>query len=427
MATEFVGIRKMGGGRDAEGHRTWNVVCRVRATAGTWIIGPAEVLATPGLPIPGQSWASYTGDTAEPLAWFLPESPVEMLPGESEGARCLYADVTFTASTKPPPSDKQRCQDTQIENPLLEPEKITVNYSNTTEEASFDNNHDPILTSSKERVRGPQVEFDVGRWAVQVTRNVWPLNLSVRAPLANTVNDAAMWGVPARCIRFVPGPMVRNLYGQCLYYWTITDNYEIWVTLDEDGNPESGWDRSVMDEGTKTFRGSWQDVTGTGCTIDVVTVDGNGGVTGVALGGSGGTGYPPDSTFGLSLTHPDNEDELASVVVSSDDSGVVVEVVRIYTAGAGYVIDQDLVTLGSLSGAPHWVINNAGGLPPDPQRSGNFDLYTDLQGNPIRAVLDGGGIPIVGFSRNAKADAGQILVRKYRSANLLVLNPPLIL
>jgi hypothetical protein len=61
------------------------------------------------------------------------------------------------------------------------------------------------------------------------------------------VNDATLWGLPARCIRFSDAKWQRKIYGSCFYYYPTTYTFECDI---------QGFDKEVPAEGTKEYSGS---------------------------------------------------------------------------------------------------------------------------------------------------------------------------
>lgn len=243
MATQIVdGPYSWRGARDNEGHREYVVVHRVKgAFLPGSADGPANVMQTPGLPAVGSQW-SFDGDS-DIWAWCRPGMQVSP---EVDGEQNEFWRVEQTFSTKP----MNRCHDTQIENPLLEPVKISVSNVRYTEEATHDKDGDPILNSAHEQMRGPQVEFDKSRFQVVIEQNVAVQGLTVKAGLIDHVNNAPLWGLGTRRIKFSLFSSERKFHGLCQVYYTEK------MTFDIDGSL-LGFDRTLLDEGSKVLRGHW--------------------------------------------------------------------------------------------------------------------------------------------------------------------------
>jgi hypothetical protein len=158
--------------------------------------------------------------------------------------------VSQQFSTRP----RTRCQDESIEDPLLEPDDISGTFVKYLEEKMKDKDGNPILTSSHELVRGPQVEFDSNRPTVRISQNVASLGLSTFTEMVDTVNDATLWGLEKRKIKLSNVSWERLLYGTCDYYYKRAFDFDINFKT---------FDRDVVDQGTKAL-GYWyvNEVTG---------------------------------------------------------------------------------------------------------------------------------------------------------------------
>lgn len=240
---------------DDDGYRTYKIRFLVRAELGD---GPATVLQTPGLPQPGDPW--IVDEDVDLWTWFRPGSDIGIFE-EKEGDPTVWWRVDRTASNKPP--DKQRCQDIPVEDPLLEPQKISGTFITYTEEATHDRFGTPILNSAHEQIRGPQVEFENGRDTIRIEQNVPLLQLPLLAALRGTLNASSILGLPERCVRFAKYSWDRKFHGMCSVYFTRVIELEVWAKYDPDtGVVVSGFDREVLDEGAKMLNGYWDATTG---------------------------------------------------------------------------------------------------------------------------------------------------------------------
>lgn len=224
--------------RDDDGHRTYTATLVVEG--GTRLDGPETILGTSGLPTVGGSYV--LGNDSDAWAFLTPY--VKISPVVPHDPSVWHLDYKWT--TKP----LKRCQTTTIDDPLAEPDKIGGAFTKFTKEVSRDRNGDLIKTSSHELVRGPQVEFDHNKPTVWVEQNESSLDMSVVAAMVDTVNDATLWGLPARCVKLSNFSWERKLFGVCTYYYTRRLEFEI------DYNT---FDRSALDEGTKVLAGDWSD------------------------------------------------------------------------------------------------------------------------------------------------------------------------
>jgi hypothetical protein len=222
--------------RDGDGHRTYKVTYIVTSLVTD---GPFAVLNAAGLPATGAVWSNaaaheWATDT-DSWAFCLPTCSVRPVRQGQQPARVWHVEKTFT--TRP----IKRCQDDSIEDPLLEPPRISGGFSKFIEEAQIDRHGDPIVSSSHERLTGPLLDKDNNRPTVRIEMNVADLNLDVFSEMIDTVNDAPLWGLDARMIKLSDAPWEQKFYGTCSVYYTISYEFEI---------DRQTFDRDVLDEGT---------------------------------------------------------------------------------------------------------------------------------------------------------------------------------
>lgn len=232
--------RSWKGERDSEGHRNYWIKHLVKSD---FTDGPANVLRTPGLPLPGSVW--FFGADLDLYAYCKPDAKLQ-IHQEREGDINRWWTVEQLFSTKPKPNE--RCSDQDFEDPLTEPDRVSGSFVKYTEEATYDYFGAPVQNSAFEPLRGPQVEFDANRPTVTIEQNVYPLGLEVFSPLIDNVNSVAMWGLPPRCVKLSNVSWERKFYGLCYYYYTRRLEFDInYYTFD----------RHLLDEGTKVIKGEW--------------------------------------------------------------------------------------------------------------------------------------------------------------------------
>lgn len=293
----------MEGERDEEsGHRTYRVVLRV--IADSKFDGPAQVMQTPGLPLPGSVYAF--GNDLDVYAWCRPGQKVRRARGVRESGPVRYWDVETVFSTRPaaigggtssgrPGSsgggrsgNRQGCHDGRVEDPLLEPQGVSGSWLKKVEEATHDAYGVPILTSSWERVSGGSgAEFEEVNPTVSIEQNVPALQLDLCSSMMNTLNDATLWGLPARTWRLADFDWERKYHGLCYPYYVRRFKFEAsyrWVVDEFTGITTllPSWDRVVQDYGQMALKGHW----GTGRADE-------------------GTGWVLDSVDDVVLTEPD--------------------------------------------------------------------------------------------------------------------------
>lgn len=225
------------GSRNDGGERVFKLTTVVKTTDKN--DGPQTVMFTPGLPAIGSQW--NFGNDNDIWAFCTPQMNIRsLLPKEPN----FFWTVEQTFSTL----RRKTCDQELIEDPLLEIQKVSGGFTRFTEEISKNRFGNAIRTSSHELIRGPQVEFDRNRPTVTIEQNVASLGLSTFTDMIDKVNDATLWGLGSRKIKLSNVTWSRNIYGSCNYYYTRTFEFEI--------NFET-FDRTVLDEGTKALRGSW--------------------------------------------------------------------------------------------------------------------------------------------------------------------------
>lgn len=238
------GPRTWGGERDDDGYRTFTVAHLVGTTDVA--DGPFTVMNCPGLPQIGSYWAF--GNDSDIWCFCYPTMKIT-IHQEKEGDPTNWYKVEQKFSNKP----LKRCQDTSIEDPLQEPDRLSGGFARFTEEATHDRFGALIQSSSWELFRGPQVEFDRSRQTIKVSQNRSSLESDLCASMQDTLNDSPLWGYNARCIKFNMPSWERKLYGTCTYYYSRDLEFE--TNVNPDGS--SGFDRDILDEGSKCLKGHW--------------------------------------------------------------------------------------------------------------------------------------------------------------------------
>ena len=228
--------------RDKDGYRTYKI--RHYVNTDDFLDGPQVVLNCPGLPAVGSVW-DFDNDY-DPWCYCTPETVVSIRQGVRDGNKTKFWTVDNIFTNIP----GKRCQDQSIEDPLLEPMDISGSFVKYTTEAVFNHDGTRIKTSSHERITGPMVEFDANRPTVRIGQNVAILDLATFSQMVDTVNDATMWGLPARCIKLSNVSWQRKIYGTCGYYFNRVFDFDVRYDT---------FDRTVPDEGTKCLHGVFAD------------------------------------------------------------------------------------------------------------------------------------------------------------------------
>lgn len=218
--------------RDDEGHREYKIKWLVH---GLLTDGPANVMLCPGLPTIGSTWA-FDGDL-DLWAWCRPNMAVSpVLPGEPNE----YWTVEQTFSTKP----IKRCQDSSFENPLDEPIKIGGSYNRYQKLLKVDKDGVPLVNSAKELLPSEVREDDEPYPVVTMSQNVAALNLPlITSILKSPLNDAPLWGLPARCVKFSNFTFDMNFYGTCSVYYTPQMEFQLSDNGFDESLPDAGYQR----------------------------------------------------------------------------------------------------------------------------------------------------------------------------------------
>lgn len=251
--------------RDNEGHREYTIIHRVHQidTPG-FAQGPASVLATAGLPIPGVSIWNIDGDFDVDAVCQWDARAWMSTPGERTAIYLIEQKFSTKGS---PYCLNQIGTGTGTGNPATDPlgraPIISGSFIKYQEEAQFDRNLDPILSSSFERLRGPQAEFDKSYPTVRVQMNQVTLDLPTLSLMIDTVNGPALWDFDSRCVKLSQISWQKKYYAGCQCYFEMI--YEFQINIDT-------WDRNILDEGTKALKGKYDRITGVWTLIDI---DGN--------------------------------------------------------------------------------------------------------------------------------------------------------
>lgn len=247
MASVIGGPFDMQADIDDEGHLEYKVKLRVMANRLTE--GPYAAMQAVGLPLPGSNW--IWEDDPDVRVICLPRCSIRRNPGYKETDPVEYYDLGFTYTSKV-------CDVLGYLDPLLRPQKITGSSIKYTEEATHDRWGVPLQTSSWEAIRGPQIEFDANRPQVVIEQNVPDLQLGLLSQLCDSVNDAPLWGAPSRCVKFSEYAFSEECRGPGYAYYRRRLVFDIFVKWDQEtGSYLSGFDREVLDEGSKALWGQW--------------------------------------------------------------------------------------------------------------------------------------------------------------------------
>lgn len=200
--------------RDQEGHRDYKLRSLIVTT--DLADGPKTAFLAAGNPAVGAIW-SY-GNDSDPWAFCWPTANITPIVVKEPGYWWILENLFTTRPLK-------RCQDSQIENPLAEPQGLSGSFVKYTRELERDRFGRLVLSSSHERIRG--LEVDANRPSVVVEQNVSALGIGTFAAMVDHVNDATLWGLPPRTVKLSNVTWSQKLYGTCTYYYTRRFEFDI--------------------------------------------------------------------------------------------------------------------------------------------------------------------------------------------------------
>src|SRR5262245_17458663 len=118
--------------RDSEGFREYKLKTRVQVDDTS--DGPATVLEAAGLPVIGSTWAF--GNEADPYCWCRPDA---LITPYVTNERHVLWDVEQKFSNRPFNNrGTDGCADQSVDDPLLQPMKMSGSFVKYTEEATRD-------------------------------------------------------------------------------------------------------------------------------------------------------------------------------------------------------------------------------------------------------------------------------------------------
>jgi hypothetical protein len=358
VAVIVPGQRTWSVSQDSEGYKTYKIVHRVACDEGD---GPNTALKATGLPVPGQIW-EFDNDR-DPNAWCTPESSATPVVTNEPN---MYFDVEHNFTSKPLGRDATKDR----ADPLSEPPKISISFSKTTEESSHDRFGRMITNSAWEQMRGKHVEFDTGHIIVKIEQNLATVDLPSHAAAYQTVNMVTLWGMPPRTVKLSNSSIEENYYTPTTTTTTTTPfgaTTTAQATTTTTAQPTiasqvkyyhrnlefevnaKGWDRDLLDEGTKVLWGRWKSVVTTSTTTTTTTTTPAGQTTAPATTAPGATTQAATTTQPI----PQKPDPVQWELLPVDSDGTM----------------------------------------PNRFNPTHFMRYTDRSGNPLRVILNGKGLP----------------------------------
>lgn len=239
MTVRLVGLHAQGFSRDEKGHREYTVTWKVQTDDS--LDGPQKISQCPGMFAVGDTYALDNDEDA--WAFCTPEMTIVPNPDTREADPLFDYLVTQSFTTSP----TKRCQANPIENPLLEPYTISGDFASEQREPKVDKDGKPLIHPNFQQITGSQIQQKYSWPTISIGFNSATLPLSTYVLLINKVNDAPLWELPARCVRFIDAKWERLLYGSCFYYYRTTYTFEF--DLDSFDKPVPAFGTTRLREG----------------------------------------------------------------------------------------------------------------------------------------------------------------------------------
>lgn len=219
-------------GWDKDWNRTYTSVYEVITTDVQ--DGPITAVQASGIPAyrSPYSW----GNDSDPWAFC---SEVDAQIRSVEETSKLWT-VTVTHTTRP----QFRCADTQIENPLDEPLKLSGSFVQFQRPTQVDKDGNPIVNSVDEPFV-PAIERDDSHDTLNVEFNSPTIDLQLRAEFRDAINSQGLWGLLRWTVKLTQWDWAIAYYGTCNAYvinrMTFLIKYGTGV--------DSTWIKEVLDAG----------------------------------------------------------------------------------------------------------------------------------------------------------------------------------
>ena len=231
--------------RDEEGHRFYEIDWHVETNSFhdniAFILANWPLFAV-GSPFDlASAWPEIRGTDA--WAFCTPQLNIAPHRDHKEFAGVRHWVITQYWSTK----QSWRCQTFPIENPLLEPAEYTGDFVHEQRQASVSRFGKPLIHPNYQPITGPATEYQYSYPTINISFNSATLPLSTYVNLVNKLNDAELWGLPPRTIRFADARWERKVYGNCFYYYHTSYVFHFDI---------KGFDKEVPAEGSYEYGGS---------------------------------------------------------------------------------------------------------------------------------------------------------------------------
>jgi len=212
--------------------------------------GPTRVMNCPGVPSIGSLW--QFGNDNDQFAYCWPQWSVSQFNSSSHEPNTLWV-LEQPYSTR---FNQTGMNASQVENPFAMPADLSGTFVKYQQEQRFDFEGKVIRSMSFEPIRGKMVEFDANRPTVSISMNYPQLGLNVFAFMIDNVNESAMWGVGARCVKLSNIRWTRNVW-RFGYFYTRAYDFDVDFKTFDRTIPEEGT-KKLMEGGNKNNPKHWK-------------------------------------------------------------------------------------------------------------------------------------------------------------------------
>lgn len=238
--------------QDDKYKREYNVKYKIATDEDPWVNDdPSNWANTPGIPSVGTSWSAYAAalGTNGGDDWAFRTPYVKVTPFQPDDGPVYVAilEIKFSRADY----EQDRCQTTELADPLLEPPQIQVGWQKYRKLPNTDRDGLPYRGSTGEPLIGQEIEIDDNHWTVSITINQFQVNLALVDSLANTLNSGPIWGLPPERSKFNSYSGTKLYYGSCHAYVRSTYGFEV----------RADWKQYLPDKGRMEFAGTGTNAT----------------------------------------------------------------------------------------------------------------------------------------------------------------------
>jgi len=215
------GLLEWSGGRDMNLHRTYRAKFLIESDDPD--DGPQAVTYAADLPNVGASWTYGNDNDAYALC-----TPIVECEAIVKGEANYHWILSYEFTTKP----WLACLTTQLTHPASQPDIISGSFVTYSERTNKRRRGDTGTGASGKIIHSSSLEpiwvdRDKNRATVSIQQTRINLELPMLTQMINTLNDAPLWGLPARCVKLRNTPWRRLVWGMCSYYFQRTLEFDI--------------------------------------------------------------------------------------------------------------------------------------------------------------------------------------------------------